>query len=108
MSLIPNKLRREKERSCYGSDLTGRNVLEMHILEEQIAYYRAGTQEYDVSLNRICLSMFTFANVFLWAVWILGGTNWHGYMLWYAFAASVFLLGGGILNFWPSGQREQK
>jgi hypothetical protein len=56
------------------------------------------------------LSMFAFSNLFLWIVWILNGTHAHVGMTWFSvgFVTFIFLLGGGILNFWRSGIREQK
>lgn len=83
-------------------DFDDADFFQIHRLLDEDIRQRAG---YHFST-----SMFAIANAFLWGIWILSGTNWHGYALWYpvGFAAFVFLVCGGILNFWRSGQREQQ
>lgn len=78
------------------------DFFEIHRMLDEDVRQRAG---YQFSLN-----MFGISNAFLWSIWILTGTHGHGYPIWYpvGFTALVFLLCGGILNFWRSGQREQK
>jgi hypothetical protein len=78
------------------------DFFQIHQMLNEDIHQRAGYQ--------FSLSMFAFANAFFWIIWILDGTHFHVGMTWegIGFAAFVFLLGGGIVNFWRSGQHEQK
>jgi hypothetical protein len=56
------------------------------------------------------LSIFAISNVFIWMVWVLAGAALYNSVLWFGviFAAMIFVAGGGILNFWRRGKREQR
>jgi hypothetical protein len=78
------------------------DLFQVHRMLDEDIRQRAG---YHFSL-----SMFTFINAFIWTMWVLMGSHYYNYLVWYALAlvVMVFVIGGGALNFWRSGRREQQ